>query len=422
MNYPWLRPRSYRHLDVPVGLAFAEQVVNPSFVARHAFGPLLYCEKRTKRYKQKQNRTEFKCRPIMYCSHRDGCIVSYYAHILNNLLEHQYAAQAIGNNVIAYRKLGKGNYHFAAEVLQFARSRAPCSVLCFDVTSFFDSLDHKLLKTRLKSILGVKELSDDWYAVFRYVTRHKHVSLADLKANPVFNGRLMRRAHVPIATVCEIKAAEISITVNANPFGIPQGTPISSSLSNLYMLEFDALMASYADEIGGLYRRYCDDILFVCPTDKAADVERKVADRMLEETLTINPAKTERHQFDPNSSDFPQYLGYRLGYFGVGIREASLARQWRKLRRNIRRTVRVGQAAIAKGHADKIYTKRLRRRFSALPFKNFSSYARRSAQALDSKRIVRQTRRIERELEKLLGRLKAQGLTGWPPTQERSEK
>lgn len=48
-------------------------------------------------------------------------------------------------------------------------------VLCFDITGFFDNLDHAILKRRLKELLGVTELPPDWYAVFRHVTRFSRV-------------------------------------------------------------------------------------------------------------------------------------------------------------------------------------------------------------------------------------------------------
>ena len=67
--------------------------------------------------------------------------------------------------VIAYRALGRANYHFSAEALAFARANAPVTILAFDVRGFFDTLDHGLLKQRLKSLLGVSEsIRDHWSA------------------------------------------------------------------------------------------------------------------------------------------------------------------------------------------------------------------------------------------------------------------
>ena len=96
---------------------------------------------------------------------------------------------------------------------------APCAILCFDVTKFFDSLDHSLLKRRLKEVLGVTELSKDWYAVFRTMTKFHYVELEDLRRH--FPARFKGRPGRPIATINEVKAAKIEIHGNPERFGIP---------------------------------------------------------------------------------------------------------------------------------------------------------------------------------------------------------
>jgi retron-type reverse transcriptase len=49
--------------------------------------------------------------------------------------------------------------------------------------------------------------------------------------------------------------------------GIPQGSPISALLSNIYMFSFDKHMKNYVDSIGGKYFRYCDDMLLIVPSE-----------------------------------------------------------------------------------------------------------------------------------------------------------
>ena len=106
--------------------------------------------------------------------------------------------------------------------------------------------------------------------------------------------------------------------------------------------------------------------------------------------------------FDPHSPETFQYLGFNISTEGAVIRPGSLARQWRKARRSIARTKKVGTAALAAGNASKIYTKKLRKRFYPVGARNFSSYARRSAQAFGSKKIVRQVLRLERMIDREL--------------------
>lgn len=49
--------------------------------------------------------------------------------------------------------------------------------------------------------------------------------------------------------------------------GIPQGIGISTLLSNIYMLPFDREISAFVNQHGGLYRRYCDDIMIIIPHD-----------------------------------------------------------------------------------------------------------------------------------------------------------
>ena len=113
MNKPdWYRPRGYLHFDVPVKLEFAE-ALTPAKVASHVWSPLIHYVKVEKRYKVKERKTVPKERPIMFASHRDACILSKYSADLVGRLDQWYAANNLDDTVIAYRSLGRSNYHFA---------------------------------------------------------------------------------------------------------------------------------------------------------------------------------------------------------------------------------------------------------------------------------------------------------------------
>ena len=149
------------------------------FVEKHSFSLMIHYVKEVRRYKKDLHKTKKKSRDIMYASHRDACILSYYSYQLNALLNKYYEANGLGDSVIAYRSLGKGSYEFSAEAYKYAISHSPCVVLAFDVSGFFDNLDHSLLKRRLKRILNTDSLSDGWYEVFKFVTKFHYVELED---------------------------------------------------------------------------------------------------------------------------------------------------------------------------------------------------------------------------------------------------
>jgi hypothetical protein len=200
----WFRPRGYRHFDAQVGRPFAERISQVQVVERHSWLPLIYYDKRVKRYKRKTRKTIFKSRPIMYASHRDACILSKYAWDLSRELDAYYDQSGLKRHVIAYRKLGKSNYHFSADALRFAQAKPHCVVLCYDISGFFDNLDHRILKDRLKRILSTPELSRDWFVVFRHVTSFSVIAKDALTAHPRFGPMLSVRSKEPIATISEI--------------------------------------------------------------------------------------------------------------------------------------------------------------------------------------------------------------------------
>lgn len=424
MDLDWFKRRPYRHFDKPVCEAFAKRAMDPMFVGGPNYqpGPLLHYVKEEKRYKHCDKAgkrvIEIKPRPIKYASHRDACVLSWYSHDLAQRLDAQYEASGLSDSVIAYRALGKGNYDFAAEALAFAKANGPVTILAFDVTGFFDNLDHGLLKGRLKRILGVSELPADWFKVFRQMTRFSFVDSDELRASRTFGPKMKLRAREPIATISELKAAAIPFHPNPGlkpkperSRGIPQGTPISAAFSNLYMIDYDAAASQFCVGIGAFYRRYSDDILVICRDEDAAAVEAEMVRLMDLERLELNPDKIERTAFVPGASvtagHGAQYLGFNLGPDGATIRHSSMSRQWRKMRRAFKRTRKVAAVNIAAGTADKAWTKRLRRRFTARPVRNFSSYARRSAAAFrPDEKITSQLRRFERAVERELAGLK----------------
>lgn len=362
--------------------------------------------KRVKRYRPPNpatgnitGRTEYKDRPIMYASHRDSCILSKYAYDVSVALNKFYQENRLSETVIAYRKLGRANYDFAAEVRNFALANAPCVVMCFDIRKFFDTLDHDILKYRLKKIIGTSTLSKDWYAIFRHVTKYSYIERADIESNIEFSRRICDSMRAPIATIAQIKAAGIKICRNMDHFGIPQGTPISSVLSNLYMMDIDLEMTAMCGDGQSLIRRYSDDIIMICRDDKKASMQQMLTTLLDSHKLQLNEDKTEIIYFERNNQAQFQYLGFNLSADRAEIRQTSLSRQWRKAKRSIARTEKIGRLAIKNGIASKIYVRKLRRRFYPVGVRNFSSYARRSSKALGSKHIVRQALRIERMVD-----------------------
>ncbi len=399
--------------------AFAEKATNPLYVEQHSFSPLLHFLKREKRYKKLPDgsrKIHKKERPIKFASHRDACIFSFYSTQLNDKLEWYYRKSILSDCVIAYRATGKANYHFAAQAREYALAHSPVSILAFDVTSFFDNLSHVGLKRRLRQVLEVDELPPDWFKVLRAMTKFHFVDLDELKNNPNFKDRFTEQGSFkPIAKISELKAAGITFHNNPeiiNKRGIPQGTPLSAAFSNLFMIDFDKAAKDYCQSIDALYLRYSDDILVICPSQVAEDAERTIVDLISAEGLEIATSKTERTNIDvarslSSNSRTAQYLGFCFNEKSAILRPSSLARQWRKMRRAIRKAKLQSLISRTNGGDGSVFTKKLYRRFSFIQVsdgnqlrtvRSFSSYARRSAKAFGAEqKILHQVRRFERE-------------------------
>jgi hypothetical protein len=402
----WFKPRRYKHLDFPVSERFAEAIETKGFVEKHSWTPLLHYIKSVKRYKPKLGKTVLKPRDIMFASHRDACILSKFSFDLSVKLEAAYSRLGLSQNVIGYRKLGKANYHFSADAREFALQNSPCVILTFDISGFFDNLDHALLKSRLKRLLGVAELDPAWHKVFRHVTRFSKIDLQDLEAHPVFGERIKSKSKRMIATIEEVKAANIPIHQNKTKVGIPQGTPISAVLANLYLIDLDQEMVQLCQKRDALYQRYSDDIIVICSAADEVEISHRFAQLVADHKLSISREKCERVDFKASGHQAIQYLGFDISPEGALIRSSSLSRQWRKLLRSIRKTRTVGLEAVASGRSKAIYTKKLRKRFSPIGVRNFSSYSRKSADVFGGKGILKQVRRLELAADRAIRELK----------------
>lgn len=442
----WYRPRAYSHFDEPIPEARAERLVTDSAaVARHAFFPFIKRVVRVDRYKADDDGKKAvkpKRRPICFASHVDSHIFAYYADQLTEAYEERLADEACKPCVTAYRSLGKTNIHFAAEAFDDIRQQEPpCAILAFDVKSFFDTLDHDLLKREWAALIGEDRLSPDHYAVFRAVTRFAFVKerrlkklfpkhYAERKKQRQRRGRVGARPRVP--RICTSKQfrdrvrrqrdeGRSLVAVNDGGEGIPQGSPISAVLANLYMLPFDLAFEAYISSIGGVYRRYSDDLLVICPLDKALKVEETIEEMIKERKIELGEAKTERFvarragevlaitKMDADGSDTDtaaevQYLGFVFDGRTVRLRPSSLTKYYRRMGRAVVREKERVRRAREDGQEAQFSSRRLHRAYSHVGPTNFPRYAYRAAREMSSPAIRRQLRRHVVTLDSLLQR------------------
>ena len=214
-----------------------------------------------------------------------------------------------------------------------------------DVSGFFDNLDHGILKAAWAKLIAAAALPDDHYAVFKSITKWSHVnrdaafSEFGISANNPKNGR--NRICSPEEFRTRIRQKGL-ITRDSDAFGVPQGSPISAVLSNIYMMDFDIEIHALALRNDGAYFRYCDDILLIIPNLTREDIPKLITEAIERLKLSINPKKTEIRHFRANAdgaleADKPlQYLGFTFDGQRILIRSAAFARHSNKMKKAVR--------------------------------------------------------------------------------------
>jgi hypothetical protein len=413
---------AYLHFDNRLRLTpyIVKYITQPHNIVRHSFYPFIHSAIITKKYDRSSGKIEKKPRDIHYASHIDSLIFSWYTVLLSDPFEQLLTKQGITQNVIAYRKLkinneSASNIHFAQQVFDYIKNYGECVVFAFDITHFFDNLDHKILKNEWKELLGVAELPLDHYKVYRRLTAFSYVNRKSI----------IRKLHLRLSKnivflkrFCTVKEFDSKIRPlkkeNTNNFGIPQGSPISALLSNIYLNKFDLEISEYIEKHSGLYRRYSDDIIVVCKQENKDEVFQIILDNLKKVRLDINPKKTEAVTFsnngerliidtDPSKSNRNklQYLGFEFDGANFYIRSSSISRYYRKMKHGVKRTF---NRNIPKMQGKKRYLRSVYELYSHLGESNFIKYALRTSRITQSTYIKRQVKKhlpnIKKEVSK----------------------
>ena len=177
--------------------------------------------------------------------------------------------------------------------------------------------------------------------------------------------------------------------------GIPQGTPISAFLANLYLLEFDKfIVEELVKKENCFYRRYSDDIAIIFNSFEdfekmSIEIVNKISEFPL--SLKINQQKTVVSKFSKKNGILKsitktelsekytehnslKYLGFEFDGNKVLLKPTSLSKFYREMKMSIRRKANRANSAIRynkkypkrKKKDTKIYLTKLYRRFTHL--------------------------------------------------------
>lgn len=446
----WFKIKRYPHIGLPLNNSdrhkwIEKYVTDPDMVAKHSFLPFIHKTSILKKFRKSYlpetgilnekfkegnkilRKVDEKKRELFYASHMDSLIFSYYAKLLSDSYENKIknTEYNLDEVVNAYRSVpvnpknenssSKCNIDFANDVFNYVINyqQNEFAVIAFDISSFFDNLNHALLREIWAEILGAKKLTPDHFNVFKNITRFSHVDIVDIFEE--FKNNIYTRKKNKLGESLEIKQKEVASirflrnqnaiafctkedffnlkgkllqpsktkklkdgSIVYRDFGIPQGSPISSVLANMYLLHFDKIINDFLSASGGIYRRYSDDMVVVCPLKVKDDLSKLVYDEIKNYKLEIQPAKTQIFQFKRENGklvcgqEFEKtvnwnknfiYLGFEFDGESVLLKSASLSGYYRKMKRSVRR---------AKYFANKKYSKTKGTIFKRRIFKKFS--------------------------------------------------
>jgi hypothetical protein len=402
----WFRIKKYPHIGLPLKPAdrswVTHYVANPVKVEQHAFYPLIHRNTVVRKFrknidKKTGERSEMrfakaKERELYYANHLDACIYSYFAKQLNMAYEIKLADLGLKDTVTAYRRIpfnpadpnspNKSSADFAAEVFNYiiGHPENQLVAITFDVKGFFDNLDHALLKKAWYEVTGEITLSGPEYNIFKSVTDFsyinenqlfeacKHAIITETKTGIQKNKPVKRFRHLKdqrAIAFCDldgiktIRHAGLIVGNQATPArpkrrkGIPQGTPISAALANVYMLHFDKRINDAVKLLEGIYRRYSDDMIVVCPECHANDIIQLFDEAIDERLLEIQHDKTQVFKFDRIGGEFRcsqqyetnlhphknlEYLGFEFDGQRSYLKSSSLASYYRKMKKSVQRS------------------------------------------------------------------------------------
>lgn len=342
--------KPYAHFDLRVSLSMPsirKYVMDRTKIVTHSFYPFIHFEKKNSRYGKKGPK---KPRELYYCSHLDRCVYQRYAFLLN----YQYNIWACENNIddvaIAYRdSLGKNNIDFAKDAFDAIRSFPQCFILVGDFTNFFDNLEHQYLKKMMCEVLGVERLPQDYFSVFKNITRFSSWDWKDIvkAAGENIAERGVRKkinSKETLLTKEQFQKNKKDIKKNISGVGVPQGAPISAVLSNIYMIKFDKDIKRYVTSKGGIYMRYSDDFIIVLPYERDAEIAdftsyifsyvesmKGLIDLQKEKTSCYTYKDEVIYEGDQPSSI--NYLGFLFDGKNIRIRPRAITKYYYRMRR-----------------------------------------------------------------------------------------
>ena len=243
-----------------------------------------------------------------------------------------------------------------------------------DFTNFFDCLDHRYLKQQLIEVLDAQVLPEDYYAVYKNVTKFSYVERDQLLE---LNGlgktekdlRTLNNKKVIISKQLFNKNRSALVHKNSEDKGVPQGSPISAVMANIYMISGDKTINDYITSINGFYMRYSDDFIVVIPHEKEYKEQLETVLSFLKDipNLELEQSKTQIFEVKngnilnigrivlPDANDSRKeisFLGFTFDGEKIRLRGKTIGKYYYRMHRKAKSIAKNGGGGI-----DKLYMK-----------------------------------------------------------------
>ncbi len=492
----WFKIKKYPHIGTQINsfdyLQIKQYISKKENIEKHPFGPFIHRVKKQRKFRKEydkcgnvknsgKRKADVKERELFYASHIDAMIYSYYSHLLIKKYNKLLINNDIDDVVTAYRKIpinrnnkkskGKSNINFANEIFNYIKVNSKRTkeqvVIAFDITGFFDNLNHKKLKEMWLKVLRLETLPKDHYQVFKNITKFSYVD--EKKLFDEFKDKILVERFIEnkknsirikekkidkikyfknkrVVSFCNskndlynirkkglIKSNKYNLNGTKREKGIPQGSPISATLANIYMFDFDILMHTELKNLNGIYRRYSDDMIIVCDLkhkQQVVDLFVKEIDNICD--LEIKEAKTQIFRFIKENNSLVcyqefgnilngnknlEYLGFQFNGEHIYLKNSSISKYYRKMKRSIRRSKFYTNHTKDKKNNGRLFVNQLQKRHTylgaqrrakririknstgkdefkkiknAYDYGNFLTYARKSEYTMEDNRIRKQ--------------------------------
>ena len=443
--------RAYRHLDGRISRKFdletgarhklISALKHPERLAQHSFYPFLRRDKKVRRFIRKYDKNgkilgkkgveiKTKNRPIMYASHQDACVYGFYAYMLKEKYDKQISNTPLDSAVIAYRRIArddnsgrnKSNVDFANDIYNAVIESRKCAVICLDIKGFFDKMRHDNIESSWKMLLGRDILPLGHKLAFKNITNYRYIFLGQLmekmgegkivKGKFRYTDKVRKRGMIgnPKKYNKLVNGTDL-IHENKSIRGIPQGSPISDIIANMYLKEFDAAIVDKlsSDNHKSLYKRYSDDMLILCDQANVVEIYEYV-EKMLgshDIDLSLSDSKTELFYVDVDAGllqdktglinpDYSknkkviQYLGFEFDLRGINIRSGTIANHYRKI------------ALRAKHKNDDKKSDQKKKTSKSKEPNDMYQYFKQSLRKTGSPRVLRQFKKVTKRTDNLL--------------------